>query len=300
MTFTVTQTGVETQAILNNADNSNVGKGSYPLLTLDANDLTESGRSEFLTGGSANLPENANTLIQNLASGDVVGARGFQIASNGSGKTFWRNRVTTTPWSAWQEFYHTGNTGSVTFASQTPDGSANRINLGVSGASGTLVTEQSATTSRVHCQYFNPNGQVGSISTSGNATSFNTSSDPRLKDFKGKPSDEQVNTEFEKLFDCFDTFNWKTDPEGQLVWGFNAHTIIDNGLDIGTEGTGPRDMEIGEVYETIEAETDEDGNIIKEEQQLRVTPAGVDQSKAVPILAKIEQLERRVAEMENK
>ncbi len=119
------------------------------------------------------------------------------------------------------------------------------------------------------------------------------------------------------LFSTFRLFNWKNDPDEKLVWGFDAHACIDAGLDMGTEGTGPRDLAIGDVYETEEIPEvteekeilDEDGNgtgefetVITQEAKTvehKVTSAGVDQSKAVPILlAKIEQLERRLQALE--
>jgi len=68
---------------------------------------------------------------------------------------------------------------------------------------------------------------------------------------------------------------------------------------MGNEGEGSRDLALGDVYKTDEAELDEDGNEIKAAVEHKVSPAGVDQSKAVPILlAKIEQLERRLKALE--
>jgi hypothetical protein len=107
------------------------------------------------------------------------------------------------------------------------------------------------------------------------------------------------------------------------VWGFDAHATIDAGLDMGSEGEGPRDLNLGDVYETTPAVFEDkeqpvvyktgekkgeqklyaDGEPVMETVQVEITaaiekkvsPAGVDQSKAVPILlAKIEQLERRL------
>lgn len=207
-----------------------------------------------------------------------------------------------------QDIYHTGNTGFLSFTPSVPtvgtvfsnfsttDG---RLNLGRSGTSlGTVVG------------FFNGNGGVGSIQVDGTATSYNTSSDPRLKEFATAPTDSEVDVEFNKLFSCFRTFNWKNDLSGNLVWGFDAHACIDAELDMGGEGEGSRSLNLGDVYETIPAVTetrvviDSEGNptteteevVITEAIEKKVSPAGVDQSKAVPILlAKIEQLERRLA-----
>ena len=147
--------------------------------------------------------------------------------------------------------------------------------------------------------FFSPSGLGGNIAITGTTTSYVTSSDPRLKDFKTAPTDAEVNAKFDDLFGCFKTFNWKSDVDGELVWGFDAHATIDAGLDMGSEGEGSRDLALGDVYDTTPAELDEDGVEIKAAIEHKVSPAGVDQSKAVPILlAKIEQLERRLKALE--
>ena len=265
-----------------------------------------------------------------------------------------------------------------------------------------IRVEKTTTANTSQIVFNNPNGLVGSITTSGTATAYNTSSDPRLKTFFIEDLlDSEINTKFNELYSTFRRFTWKNDPDGEVVWGFDAHACIDAGLDMGTEGTGPRDLAIGDVYEIEEIpevteevteevqvtvtktrETtsievidgvptqvtkteeydepvfeditvvdvdgnpvtqmvesgefnsvvigqDEEGNDITEEQPIMVeqavthsmpvmetitktvvvqeaktnekivTSAGVDQSKAVPILlAKIEQLERRLQALE--
>jgi hypothetical protein len=144
----------------------------------------------------------------------------------------------------------------------------------------------------------NPNGLVGSIATSGSSTSYNTSSDYRLKenvvDMTGaidrvkalKPSQ----------------FNFIADPN-TTVDGFLAHeaqAVVPEAV------TGTKDAMRDEEYEVTPAVLDEDGN--------EITPAvmgtrsvpdyqGIDQSKLVPLLtgavkeliAKVESLEAEVA-----
>mgnify|MGYP000412765673 CR=1 FL=1 len=143
--------------------------------------------------------------------------------------------------------------------------------------------------------FFNPNGAVGSISTSGTATSYNTSSDPRLKTpVPGAISDADINAKFNALLSTFLRFHWINDPSGPEVWGFDAHAVIDAGLDMGTEGDGPRESQLGAEYEPAVYDGDELVTPAKV-----VTPAGVDQAKAVPILLqKIAQLESRLAVLE--
>jgi hypothetical protein len=128
--------------------------------------------------------------------------------------------------------------------------------------------------------FYNPNGLVGSISTSASATQYNTSSDPRLKSEFAPTTGALA-----KIVEAHDNqligeFHFLSDPD-TTVWGYNAHALIDNQPGFGgTEGAGPRDMAIGEEYEP--ATFDEDGNEITPAK--KVTPAGVDQSKRVPLL----------------
>lgn len=124
-------------------------------------------------------------------------------------------------------------------------------------------------------QAFDRNGTLtGSIQHTNTATTFNTSSDPDLKYFV---SDDDVDAEFEAICNAKYWFFWrsevdelaKTVPEvfnddGSVnekvalanglkkVHGFNAHEVVDAGLDMGTEGKGPRNVAIGEVYEVEE------------------------------------------------
>ena len=216
---------------------------------------------------------------------------------------------------------HDGNIGSAEFDSTNLTGDI--LALSPSGNPQMVRSVVTGVSLATHFQCRNDNGSVGTISSDGTATSYNTSSDPRLKDFKESPGDELINAEFNSMFDCFRVFNWKSDPTGDLVWGFDAHECIDKKTNIGSEGEGPREMSLGEVYDTTPAvfedqelpllyktgektgqpRLDSEGEIILQTVSVEVTPAiehkvspaGVDQSKAVPILlAKIEQLERRL------
>lgn len=217
---------------------------------------------------------------------------------------------------------HSGNTSVVEYTSNIPDGSTEVINLG-RGTAGLIDSARTTTAEANHNLFYNPNGEVGSIKTSGTATSFNTSSDPRLKNFVEAPTDSEINAMFALLHSCARLFRWKNDPDGEAVWGFDAHACVDAGLDIGSEGEGPRNLSLGDVYNVIaaviepqevqvlyktgekkgEARLNTDGSpmmetvdvVVKEAIEEKVSPAGVDQAKAVPILlAKIEQLERRL------
>lgn len=124
----------------------------------------------------------------------------------------------------------------------------------------------------------NNNGAIGSISTSGSATAYNTSSDYRLKE-NIEPVADGI-TRLKQLNPS--RFNFKADPE-RTVDGFIAHevqAVVPEAI------TGEKDAE------------DDDGNPIYQ---------GIDQSKLVPLLtaalqeaiAKIETLEAKVAALES-
>ena len=104
-------------------------------------------------------------------------------------------------------------------------------------------------------EYFNTDGAVGKIQTSGNATIFNTNSDYRLKedlqDFKGLDMVSKI-----PVYD----FKWKTN--GRRSYGVMAHELQEILPDA---AAGKKDA------------INEDGSI---------NPQGVDYSKIVPILVK--------------
>lgn len=290
--YTSDRTGASIDLVLDDADAGNIGKSSTTV-TADFNTFTIGGFAAGTTGGS-NLPVNGNNVLLSMPS--HVASGGGQIALftdvTASPRMFFRVESGST-FGAYSECISTSNTGNFSFSTGAiTTGRAAKFRI-----DNTTWEFRSDVTGNTTAYVFrNPNGAVGSITTSGTATAYNTSSDPRLKDFKSLPTDTVINTEFNKLFSCFRTFNWKNDLLGDLVWGFDAHACIDAKLDIGSEGEGSRDLALGEIYNTTPAEIDEDGNEIKPAIEHKVSPAGVDQSKAVPVLlAKIEQLERRLA-----
>ena len=292
--YTSDRTGANIDTVLDNADAGNIGKTASSTIS-DFNSVT-SNAFNAAPSGTTNQPIGGNNAVLTCFGSDAGKALQISALTDAPSNPRLNFRVKQTNYGAWQELYHTGNTGTLEFGGSSVVQSVDRINLTPSGTSALSLFENTSTTSRRVMMFLNPNGLVGTIETSGSATSYNTSSDPRLKDFKEAPTDAEVNAKFDDLFGCFKTFNWKSDADGELVWGFDAHATIDAGLDMGSEGEGSRDLALGDVYDTTPAELDEDGVEIKAAIEHKVTPAGVDQSKAVPILlAKIEQLERRLA-----
>jgi hypothetical protein len=82
-----------------------------------------------------------------------------------------------------------------------------------------LMNSVNTTGTGTHFQFFNPNGNVGSITTSGSATSYVTSSDYRLKE-NVAPMQNALATVV-ALKPC--TYTWKVD--GSSGQGFIAHEL---------------------------------------------------------------------------
>jgi hypothetical protein len=155
------------------------------------------------------------------------------------------------------------------------------------------------TTTRHHVAFSNGNGVVGSISTNGTATAYNTSSDYRLKE-NVTPVTDGI-TRLQQLKPS--RFNFIADPD-TTVDGFIAHeaqavvpecvTGTHDEVEVWSEGE-----ELPDGVSVGDNKLDEAGNTIPIYQ-------GIDQSKLVPLLtaalqeaiAKIETLEAKVAALE--
>jgi hypothetical protein len=154
---------------------------------------------------------------------------------------------------------------------------------------GYINTKRNSTGFVGHMQFVNPNGIVGLIATDGSSTSYNTSSDYRLKE-DVQPMVGSV----DRLMTLKPVnFAWRAD--GSRVDGFLAHeaqAVVPECV------TGQKDqVQIVEIR-------DEDGKVTGTEE--RPVYQGIDQSKIVPLLTaalqealtKIEQLEARMAILE--
>ena len=162
--------------------------------------------------------------------------------------------------------------------------------------------------------FYNPNGKVGQIVTSGSSTSYNTSSDYRLKE-----NVVPLTGAIDRVKQLKPSrFNFITDAD-TTVDGFLAHEVADV---VPEAITGTKDGMRDEEYEVtpavyedvvIPAVLDEEGNEVeaeRTEQQLvseavmgtRSVPdyQGIDQSKLVPLLvATIQELEARITALES-
>ena len=139
-----------------------------------------------------------------------------------------------------------------------------------------VVIEVGTTSGRTVMNFENPNGFVGSIQTSGSGTSFNTSSDYRLKENEVPISDGITRLKTLKPY----RFNFKADPS-TILDGFFAHEVT----------------AVPEAIKGTKDEVDEEGKPVHQ---------GLDYGRITPLLTaalqeaikKIEVLETKVAMLE--
>jgi hypothetical protein len=175
------------------------------------------------------------------------------------------------------------------------------LSLGVLGK-GFIRFANNGTGSQTNVQFYNSNGNVGTIVTSGSATAYNTSSDYRLKE-----NVVPMTGSIDRLKELKpNRFNFIADAT-TTVDGFLAHEVSD----IVPEAiSGEKDAMQTEEYEVEPAVLDDDGEVVTEavmgEREV-IDAQGIDQSKLVPLLtgalqeavAKIEELTTRIETLEN-
>ena len=138
------------------------------------------------------------------------------------------------------------------------------------GGSDTNFFSVDTTGGQEQLRFINPNGRVGSIRTSGSNTSFETSSDYRLKE--NVSYDFDATTRLKQLKPA--RFNFIADAD-TTVDGFIAHEV---------------QSIIPEAISGTKDAVDKDGNPDYQ---------GIDQSKLVPLLVKtIQELEARITALE--
>jgi hypothetical protein len=139
----------------------------------------------------------------------------------------------------------------------------------IQGASNCIFTNKRDTTgSASQFRFYNPNGLVGDISTSGSATTYGTSSDRRLKSNIALADDSGAVVDSIQIV----KHDWKAG--GHVRYGVIAQDL---------HAVAPEAVKVGDSNETV---TD---------------PWGVDYSKLVPMLVKeIQSLRARVAQLEAK
>ena len=305
----------------------------------NANDLQESMRIDSAgnvgigtSSPSSYLAEGSNLVVADsshtgitLASG-ASSEGGIFFADGTSGADRYRGIIRYNHSSDYMEFrtdaterMRINSSGSLLVGSSSFSFAGSNDCVQISGTEGRINIENDTASTAYALAFYNTNGLVGRISTSGSATSYVTSSDYRLKE-DWQPV-ENATDRLKELKPC--NFAWKAD--GSRVDGFLAHELQEV---VPEAVTGEKDAMTTEEYEVTpavyedvvipatEEVLDEEGNVITEaqeertEQQLvseavmgeREVPdyQGIDQSKLVPLLvATIQELEARITQLEN-
>lgn len=133
------------------------------------------------------------------------------------------------------------------------------------GSNAIIDSSRAATAAVAHYRMYNPNGQVGSIETSGSATQFQTSSDERLKEnFRDFDSGAIV--------DAIHVYCYQWKADGSIGYGPKAQEL---------HGVFPQAVKVGG-------------------DDPKADPWGYDASKLVPVLIReIQALRARVAALES-
>jgi hypothetical protein len=230
--------------------NTFVGQGSGENITTGANN-TILGRYNGNQGG-LDIRTSSNNIVLSDGGGNprvYVDSAGSVLVGGTSKATFPSQPVV----------FQAGGSGTVFTIERNDSSDVLEVN-----------TFANTSTARTHYAFRNSNGAVGTIQTSGSSTSFNTSSDHRLKENVVEltgATDRLKQLEPKR-------FNFIADAD-TTVDGFLAHevqAIVPEAI------TGTKDG------------VDADGNPVYQ---------GIDQSKLVPLLvATIKELEARIAALE--
>jgi hypothetical protein len=265
----------------------------------------ENGAQIFATNATERMRiDSSGTVLIGESSSDlaatskavVIGSAGFGVQYGGSIGTYLKinpgaangtvdfkfdarsgNYPAATFWTSNEERVRIDSSGNLLVGKTSESdfsGSAVSVSPGASAAN--IKSSRASGGTDPHVYFYNSNGLVGTITTGGSATAYNTSSDYRLKEDWVAVADASTRVNALKPVN----FAWKAD--GSRVDGFLAHELAEV---VPEAVTGTKDA------------VDAEGN---PEYQ------GIDQSKLVPLLtaalqealAKIESLTARVSALE--
>jgi hypothetical protein len=209
-----------------------------------------------------------------------------------------------------------GQIGLTSFGSVQGEVDAGEKGVSIRGSVGQVRIGQDGTGLSTVMGFYNPNGEVGTIRTTGSSTQFNTSSDYRLKE--NVSYDFDATSRLKQLKPA--RFNFIADAD-TTVDGFIAHevsSIVPEAISGEKDETETKEKVVVNangniIAENIEQADWETGKIADENgntqyptdstwEATKVVPVyqGIDQSKLVPLLVKtIQELEARITTLEN-
>ena len=258
-------------------------------ITIDASENVGIGTSSPARGLSIHKEGNQLQLTTN-ASGTAAG-NGTDLKVDASTSDFQLlnyESANTTLWTSGTERMRIDASGNVLVGCTVPPSTSVNGAGFISGNGYELKLSNAGTTNTTRIRFFNANGEVGTIRTSGSATSYNTSSDYRLKE--NVDYDWDATTRLKQLKPA--RFNFIVDETNTLVDGFLAHeaqAIVPEAI------TGTKDAMTTEVL-YVEGDELPDGKSVGDVKEASVPDyQGIDQSKLVPLLVKtIQELEARL------
>ena len=258
-------------------------------ITIDASENVGIGTSSPARGLSIHKEGNQLQLTTN-ASGTAAG-NGTDLKVDASTSDFQLlnyESANTTLWTSGTERMRIDASGNVLVGCTVPPSTSVNGAGFISGNGYELKLSNAGTTNTTRIRFFNANGEVGTIRTSGSATSYNTSSDYRLKE--NVDYDWDATTRLKQLKPA--RFNFIVDETNTLVDGFLAHeaqAIVPEAI------TGTKDAMTTEVL-YVEGDELPDGISVGDVKEASVPDyQGIDQSKLVPLLVKtIQELEARL------
>jgi len=167
-----------------------------------------------------------------------------------------------------------------------------RIAIAGNAENGIRINSNTTNTSTAIQLANDANGVVGSITTSGSSTAYNTSSDYRLKENVDYTWD--ATTRLKQLKPA--RFNFIADDTNTLVDGFIAHEVSSV---VPEAVSGEKDAMTSVVLYAEGDELPEGKNVGDVKTAAAIDPQGIDQSKLVPLLVKtIQELEARITALE--
>jgi len=302
--ITTTATGVDVTGTVTVDGNVGIGGSPYAWTTLSGYKAIDTAYASFFGwNGGTGVSQNATLTSAGWRYRDTLTAQRYEQTG---GNHIWYNAPSGSSGTAitFSERMQINSSGSVLVAGFSATG----VTAGQKIDGPNAITSSSVNTTASYKQYkfYNPNGEVGSISTSGIATAYTTASDYRLK------TDAQPMAGASARVQALNPVNFEWISDGTRVDGFLAHeaqAIVPEAV------TGTKDAMRDEEYEVtaaIEATYDDDGNeltaAVAAVMGTRNVPdmQGIDQSKLVPLLTaalqealtKIDAMEARLVALE--